>query len=136
MLKNFCMPTPAKIFEAAAAIRHYLPDLAPEEAASLDPQIAELLNQDRSTPGLDNQVLRLITQTEATRTWTKQYLNPDSKPTERDFFSSTNDPVNFIDLPEYACPYGDYTWRRHSVSEPIPNCKTHGIPLERVMPTS
>ncbi|NER83480.1 MAG: hypothetical protein F6K42_28795 [Leptolyngbya sp. SIO1D8] len=129
------MPTSEQIFEAAATIRYYLPDLEPERAASLDQQIADLLNQDRSTPGLDNQLLRLITQIDTTRTWTKQFLNPDSKTTERGLFSSTNDPVNFIDLPKYACPHGDYIWYRHGVGDPIPHCPTHGIPLERVTPT-
>ena len=129
------MPTSNQIFEAAAAIRHYLPELEPEQAANLDRQIADLLNQDRSTPGLDNQILRLITQTDAIRTWAKEYLNPDPKSTERGLFSPTNDPANFIDLHKYACPHGDYIWYRHSVGDPIPNCPTHGIPLERVNPT-
>lgn len=124
------MSTPEEIFEAACTIRLELPRLLGSKAESLDQQLANLLNQDRATPDLDDKITDLLIQEEATRKWMQTYLKDVAA---RSLQPSTQDPSNPIKLPKFACPHGDcICWYRHSVGEPIPLCPTHKIPLVRV----
>jgi hypothetical protein len=126
------MHTPEEIFEAACTIRSQLPQLLGDKAEELDRKLAELLNKDRATLGLDTQVAVLLAQTDdATREWMRSFL--EKKVKERSLQPSTSDSGNPVKMTKFKCPRGDYIWERHSVGEePIP-CPTHpDLALERV----
>jgi hypothetical protein len=125
-----------EIFEAARSIRPYLAQLLnPEAAQTMDEQLSELLAQIQPEPTTVSQrILKLLSSQETTREWIKKFLQdkvlPEIEKSYEPTLSPTPTPVS--GLIKYACPYGDFVWYQRQVGEPIPNCRTHNLPLEPV----
>ncbi|MGK7876930.1 MAG: hypothetical protein AB4426_27665 [Xenococcaceae cyanobacterium] len=121
------------ILEGARSIRPYLPKLLNSpEAEAIDHQLAELLMQaQQGQSNIDNKLLEVLTSTEPTREFTVKFLN--LSPVERItyYYPIPGDPTPISGLVKYACTFGDYVWYQRQKGQPIPNCPTHNVPLEK-----
>ena len=123
------MFTNDQALEACRALRPLLPQLVPDLADQIDPQLAQLLNQ----PDLEDnsRVDRLVAVVDAypeTKRWFDQFL--DHLTPKGGFAGLAGDPA-FSSAPAYLCPVGnDYTWYREG-NEDVPLCPTHLVSLVR-----
>lgn len=122
------------ILEAARTIRLFLSELlSAEEAQIMDAQLAELLNQPNQEK-IENLILEILCSYDSTREWINQFLESNSPLSiiEKSYQPTLSPyPYMVSGLIKYACPQGDYIWYQRQVGEPIPNCPTHHIPLEK-----
>lgn len=129
--------SPEEILEAARSIRPYLAQLLnPEEAQTMDEQLAELLAQvPEESTNVSEQIIKLLSSQETTREWVKKFLEDKLLPEIEKAYQPTLSPhpsSPISGLVKYACPYGDYVWYQRQVGEPIPICPTHEVTLEKV----
>ncbi len=121
------------ILEAARAIRPYLPELlTAEQAKAIDHQLTQLLTQQDQTK-VDNLILDILCSQEPTRQWIDEFLELKLPPTlEKSYQPIPGNLTPVSSVAKYTCPFGDYVWYQRQVGEPIPNCPTHEVPLEKV----
>lgn len=122
-----------EIFEAARAIRPYLPDLVGERAEATDHELAALL-ADVESQGTDERILVLLEAERATREWAAAFFTNRCPPdiaeiTERAFgeLPGHGEPVAAT---KFECPQGDYVWYRRAVGQAVPACPTHDVTLK------
>lgn len=112
-----------KILEGAREIRAYLPELLGDQAPAVDRDLAALLAQAQRGETVDDLLLRLLKDHEATYLWMGEYLS-----TRRvaKGFESLPGRSGAIAAAKYICPEGDYVWYQRSTGQTIPRCPTHG----------
>ena len=119
------------VLEGACAIRPYLTKLLETAKANqIDEKLAELLDKSQTGQKVDNRILKLVANQEATRTWMAAFLEHNVPPEVARFYSPLPGQVSTVSgVARYVCPQGDYVWYRRSVGEPIPLCPTHQLEL-------
>lgn len=123
------MPYPPEyILAAAQQIRPQLPELLGEQAPECDRQLAALLDQIRDGQPVHQQILELLAKPEATRTQLNEILSV-TRSYSKGFNPLPGDPPPLPQPPMYECPYGDYSWERLSIADPIPPCPNHDCSL-------
>lgn len=66
--------TPEDILETARTIGPYLPDLVGAEAETVQIALATYLAKAQAGEAVDNDILELLAQRDATREWARQFL--------------------------------------------------------------
>ncbi|NEP17059.1 MAG: hypothetical protein F6J97_09140 [Leptolyngbya sp. SIO4C1] len=111
------------ILEGARSIRCHLPALLGDRAEAVDQEIARLLAQAQQGTAVDEPLLTLLKQQEATYFWIAEYLSP--QPAAKGF-----EPLpgrgGAIAATKYVCPQGDYVWYQRTAGQSPPRCPTHG----------
>ena len=125
------MYTSEDILEAIRVIRLYLPDLLGAEALTVDRALAELLARAESGEAVDNSILELLAQSDATREWTRQFLKDKFPPPVMRSYDPLAGPVSRIDANTFVCSVDGCgsVWYRPKAGMFPPNCKIHQIPL-------
>jgi hypothetical protein len=129
------------VLEAARVIRLYLPDLVGAEAEIVDRTLAKLLAKAESGEAIENQILALLAEHDATREWTQQFLiDKVPPPVMRSYHPVAYDPlagsVSRIDAKTFICSIADcqITWYQPKAGINPPPCPEHKIPLVLVEP--
>jgi hypothetical protein len=127
------MANDESILDAARAIRPFLQELVPLEAAELDKHLADLLAQAVQGEKVTNKIVKGLSNRDSTREWVAQFLKEGAPPVSRASGSlpPPGDPKPVL-APKYVCPQGDYTWYQMSAGSIIPSCPTHHVSLVRV----
>jgi hypothetical protein len=120
------------ILEAASAIRPYLSTLLGADATTIDDQVASLIARGQSGEGIENLLLDLLVENDATRVWIEAFLRERRPPDAYRTYNPLLGKLSSVNIPKYACPYRDYIWFRRSVELPVPQCPTHGLTLTLV----
>lgn len=120
------------ILEGARSIRPYLSELLGENAEVTDRKLAELLSLTQKGENVDSVILELLSRHETTRVWMAKFLQlkrPPEPQVEKSYnpLPGTPSPVS---ARKFFCPRGDYVWYRRAAGASVPECPTHGIPLE------
>lgn len=130
------MPSPEEILEAARSIRPFLSQLLdPQDAQSVDSQVAALLARAKAGETVDLQLADVLAERDATRQWMREFLESDRESllrAEKSYQPLPGNPSPIPGLVKYVCPEGDFVWYLSREGEEIPKCPTHDIPLERV----
>jgi hypothetical protein len=116
-----------EVLDAAQAIRPHLPDLVGEEAEEVDRELQRLLARAETGEMVRIDILRVLSHRDATRQWANDLL----KVPQRDrSYEPPPGKVQAVTVPKYICPKGDGTpWYRFSISDQVPLCPNHRIPL-------
>lgn len=112
-----------KILEGARLIRSYLPELLGDQAPAVDRDIAALLALAQQGETVDEPLLTLLKDHEATYLWMGEYLSTQQVAKG---FEPLPGRSGAIAAPKYTCPQGDYVWYQRSAGQPIPHCPSHG----------
>lgn len=125
------MYTYEDVLEAARVIRLYLPDLLGAEAETVDRTLAELLTKTESRETVDNQILELLAERDATRKWTQKFLKDKVPPPVMRSYDPLAGSVSCIDANTFACPTAgcNAVWYRPKAGIDPPLCEVHKIPL-------
>ena len=125
------MYKPEDILEAACVIRLYLPDLLGTEAETVDQTLADLLAKASSGEGVDNQILELLAEHDATRKWTRQFLSDKVPPPVTRSFNPLAGSPSVIDANTFICqvPGCPRVWYRPKAGIEPPKCQEHKVPL-------
>lgn len=125
------MYTSEDVLEGARVIRLYLPYLLGEEAKTVDRTLAELLIRAKSGEAVDNQILELLADRDATREWTQQFLEDKVPPPVMRGYDPLAGSVSRIDANTFVCPTAscNAVWYRPKQGIDPPSCKVHKIPL-------
>ncbi|PSN14178.1 hypothetical protein C7293_12765 [filamentous cyanobacterium CCT1] len=118
-----------ELLEAAKTIRPFLPDLLGQNAEEMDHQLAELITRCQAGEPQENQIAALLAHEAPTREWMAEFLSTDQALKGTRGWERLPG-ISAPGAPKYACPKGDYIWYRLDVSDLIPSCPTHKIPLE------
>jgi hypothetical protein len=125
------------ILEAVHSISPHLKDLLGEvEATSVDVDLQELLKRAEAGYQVDELILQVMRQHDATRIWFEEYLKKkyplaEGEQSEKSFEQITSKIAQ--QSPLYRCPKCSEEWHRRSVAQPIPKCPTHKVSLVRVV---
>lgn len=115
------------MLDAAQAIRPHLPDLVGQEAERVDRELQRLLTQAQTGATVKIDILRLLSQRDATRRWANDLLKV---PQQDRSYERPPGKVQQVTVPKYVCPKGDgRPWYRFSVGDQVPICSKHHIPL-------
>jgi hypothetical protein len=119
------------IVNVARTIRPYLPALVGDEADEYDREIAYLVARARDGEDVSDQLLAVLTRSNAIHAWAARVLESDqqvppevSQALERGFQGLPGD-GGVVDAEKFECPRGDYVWYRISVGVAVPPCPTH-----------
>ncbi|OLP18517.1 hypothetical protein BST81_10590 [Leptolyngbya sp. 'hensonii'] len=119
------------ILEAARTIRPLLSELIGDEAAgAIDPQLAGLLAQANTRQLVDNQILELLAEQDATREWVADFLQDQQQPAHLRTWNPLPGQRSPIGTAKFVCPEGDYTWYCPRIGIEPPLCPTHNLPLD------
>ena len=122
----------ADILDAACSIRPYLSELlTATQAEALDQQIADLLAQANTGQQVDNLILELLANQDATREWLSKFLQDKQQPEHLRSWSPLPGQRSMVNAAKFVCPQGDYTWYRPRVGIEPPLCPTHNVPLNQ-----
>ncbi|WP_346290759.1 hypothetical protein [Sphaerothrix gracilis] len=120
-----------QVLQVAQAIRPRLSDLLePDAAAEIDRQLAPLLKQGKAGDNVENQILVVLAEHDATREAAFALLNPkgiSDNPTRFHQLPGTGTPQEF---PRFKCSVCGFVWSQLEPDEPVPLCevdKTHGL---------
>ncbi len=121
------------ILELARSIRPYLHELLPAPAAGdLDAELGSLLAGQAAERSVPDVILERLRQHESTHVWASEFLANGLPPDVADVEKGYS-PLPGMGAPispaKYACPFGDYTWYRRDIGQPVPRCATHDIAL-------
>ena len=119
------------ILEAANVIRLYLPDLLGTEAETADHTLADLKTKTAAGESVDNQILELLADRDATREWTRQFLSDKIPPPVMRSYNPLAGSPSVIDATTYVCPVPGCTmvWYRPKAGIEPPLCPEHNVPL-------
>jgi len=124
-----------RILAACRALRGDLPQLAVAGAEELDRRLAELLAAAESGERVEDDLLELARTHPRTRLYTEYFLEHGAPPSPERLrvrgYSPLPGEITPIPLRRFVCPRGDYDWYQRAAGEPVPQCPSHGIPLER-----
>jgi hypothetical protein len=125
------MPNPTfdseGVLECARSIRPFLPKLLGTEAGQIDRQLAELLEQAKTSQQVDTQILELLKSSTITQQWAAEFLSPEL--TSKGGYQSLPGYSSAQKLSKYICPVNnDFTQRRRA-GEPIMSCPTCKVAL-------
>lgn len=125
------MYTSEDVLEAARVIRPYLPNLLEAEAETVERALAELLARAESGEAVDNQILELLAEYDATREWTRQFLNDKIPPPVMRSYDPLAGSVSVIDANTFVCevPGCSRIWYSPKAGIEPPLCQEHKIPL-------
>lgn len=125
------MYTPEDVLEAARVIRPYLPNLLGAEAETVDRALSELLARAESGEAVDNSILELLAERDATREWANQYLKDKMPPPVMRSFDPLAGSVSVIDANTFVCevPGCPRIWYRPKAGIEPPPCQEHQISL-------
>jgi hypothetical protein len=118
-----------EILEGARAIRPYLSALLTEDVDKIDQTLADLLASAQSGQKVDNHIVKLLAEHEATQTWMREFLK-EGRPPEVVKAYSPLPGFRPVEPPKYICPVKEDTvWYRLALEEQVPICCTCGVPL-------
>ena len=119
------------ILNAARVIRPYLPDLLGTESAALNNALDNLLAKAASGESIDNQILELLAERDATREWTRQFLSDKVPPPVTRSYDPLAGAPSVIDANTFVCqvPGCPRVWYRPKAGIEPPNCQEHKVPL-------
>lgn len=119
------------VLEAARIIRLYIPDLLGTESATVDQALADLLTQAASCESIDNQILELLAERDATREWTRQFLSDKVPPPITRSYDPLAGSTSVVDANTFVCqvPGCLMVWYRPKAGIEPPNCQEHKIPF-------
>ena len=119
------------ILEAARVIRLYLRDLLGSEAESVEKTLANLLEESSSNEGIDNQILELLAENDATREWTREFLSDKIPPPVTRSYNPLAGSQSVVDANTFVCqvPGCPMVWYRPKAGIEPPECKDHKVPL-------
>lgn len=121
-----------QVLRVAQVIRLKLPDLLePDAAAEIDRQLAELIEQGSTGVSIENQILAIFAEHDATREEASVLLNSkgilDDQIRLYQSLAGNGTPQEF---PRFQCAVCGFVWSKLERDEPIPLCEidnTHGI---------
>ena len=129
--------TPEDILETARTIGPYLPDLVGAEAETVQVALATYLAKAQAGEAVDNDILELLAQRDATREWARQFLQDKVPPLVTRSYDPLAGSVSFVDANTFVCPVDgcDYVWYRPKVGMTPPNCPIHNVTLVPAPPS-
>jgi hypothetical protein len=121
-----------EILSAAKAIRPHLTRLLGSENDTFALELDRLLDEAAAGRSVNRQVGTLLASTEATRSWTRFFLNGEERAvvgTVRGYAPPPGESQAPVPARLYACPEPDCTtvWRCRSAGQPIPRCPEHRL---------
>ncbi len=128
-------PQPGEIIEGVQAMRPHLETLLGEQAASVESELASLLDQPQQPDQqaeTEKRLLFVISHYDPTREWLfnyfkeKQQLEEDSQVKSYQPLPGQPTPVP---VATYCCPQCNYKWSQFFVGAPIPQCPTDHVSL-------
>lgn len=125
------MYKPEDIVEAARVIRLYLPDLLGTESETVDQALADLQTRAAAGESIDNPILELLAERDATREWTRQFLSDKIPPPVMRSYDPLAGSPSVIDATTYVCqvPGCPRVWYRPKAGFEPPLCQEHKVPL-------
>jgi len=126
------------IFQAAQAIRPYLPELlTPADADAMAHRLELALRATTDSSTQQAEILSVLSAADLTREWLRLYQE-EQKPTA-DILNiiRTYHPLpgkaGVVASPRYCCPVASchQTWYRREASVEVPDCPIHGIKMVR-----
>lgn len=129
--------TPEDILETARTIGPYLPDLVGAEAETVQIALATYLAKAQAGEVVDNDILELLAQRDATREWARQFLQDKVPPPVTRSYDPLAGSVSFVDANTFVCPVDgcDYVWYRPKVGMTPPDCPIHNVTLVPAPPS-
>ncbi len=130
------------LFEAARAIRSYLPELVPGRADEIDAKIGESFTLGPAEAA--RQLTELLSSEAKLLDWTAELVaDPGLRPPDVARSVKAYQPLPGNQPPvaaeRYICPEGaDRVWYRRSAGQAVPYCPKHGVELvaEPLKPSS
>lgn len=128
--------TPEDILEAAQIIRLYLPDLLGPEADTVDRTLATLITRAEAGGAVDNQILALLAERDATREWSRQFFQDKIPPPVIRSYAPLEGSISRINAKTFICPVPNCptTWYSPKAGMPPPLCPDHNQPLVPATP--
>jgi hypothetical protein len=125
------MYTAEDILEAARVIQPYLPDLLGAEAVTVDQALAALLAKAAAGEAVENPILELLAERDATREWAQQFLIDKMPPPVTRSYDPLAGSQSFIDADAFICtvPGCPQVWYCPKAGIAPPPCPEHKIPL-------
>lgn len=119
------------VLEAARIIRLYLPDLLGTDAEQVNRALSDLLDKALSDESIDNQILELLAERDATREWTRQFLSDKVPPPVMRSYDPLAGSPSVIRANTFVCqvPGCSMVWYRPQSGIEPPNCQEHKVPL-------
>jgi hypothetical protein len=119
-----------EILAAAKAIRPHLTRLLAAENATVAMELDRLLDEAAVGRSVDRPLSALLASTEATRNWTRFFLNGEERAvvgTVRGYAPPPGESQAPVPARLYACPQPGCptVWRCRSAGQPIPRCPEH-----------
>lgn len=129
--------TPEDILETARTIGPYLPDLVGAEAETVQIALATYLAKAQAGEAVDNDILELLAQRDATREWARQFLQDKVPPPVTRSYDPLAGSVSVIAAATFVCPVEgcDYVWYRPRAGIAPPNCPIHNVTLVPAPPS-
>jgi hypothetical protein len=119
------------VLEAARVIQPYLPDLLGAEAATVDQALAALLAKAAAGEAVDNPILELLAERDATREWAQEFLIDKMPPPVTRSYDPLAGSQSVINANTFVCEVPDCPriWHRPKAGIAPPLCPEHKIPL-------
>lgn len=119
----------SKIYQAAEAVREFLPILVPKVHQVVDNELGMLLNNAKAGNDVEIEVLDLLNEHGQTRGWLQDWLSgQDASSTTRGFSSLPGDSTTSISgIKLYRCPVDGCIekWFMYRVGQKVPQCPKH-----------
>jgi hypothetical protein len=119
------------ILEAARVIQPYLPDLLGAEAEAVDRALTTLLVKAAAGEAVENPILELLAERDATRQWAQQFLIDKTPPPVMRSYDPLAGSQSVINANTFVCtvPACPRIWHRPKAGIAPPLCPEHKIPL-------
>lgn len=119
------------VLEAARVIQPYLPDLLGAEAAIVDQALAALLAKAAAGEAVDNPILELLAERDATREWAQKFLIDKMPPPVMRTYDPLAGSPSVINANTFVCPAPGCPriWHRPKAGIAPPVCPEHKISL-------
>lgn len=123
----------SKIYQAAEAVREFLPILVPKVHQVVDNELGVLLDNAKAGNDVEIEVLDLLNEHEHTREWLQDRLSgQDASRTTRGFSSLPGDSTtSILGIKLYRCPVDGCPrkWFMYRAGQKIPQCPDHQVPF-------
>ena len=126
------------ILETARVIHPYLSDLLGPEAETVSHTLTRLITEAEADEAVANQILELLAAREATRKWSRQFLQDKMPPIVNRSYTPLPGEISRIDASQFVCPEQGClsVWYKPKTGVEPPLCPKHRktlVPANRAL---